>query len=140
MDQLDSSFADLVLEKGLASREQIDECIEIVDKAKQIGAASTLPDTMVAKGYLAANQRDALLATIKRGDSKTTSIGGYELVEKLGRGGMGVVYKARQTAMDRIVALKLLKPSLSRNDVFVERFFREARTAAKLNHPHIVLA
>ncbi|HUU69308.1 MAG TPA: protein kinase [Planctomycetota bacterium] len=140
MDQFDSSFADLALEKGLASREQIDECTEIVEKAKQIGAASTLPDTMVAKGYLAANQRDALLATIKRGDSKVTSIGGYELVEKLGRGGMGVVYKARQTAMDRIVALKLLKPSLSRNDVFVERFFREARTAAKLNHPHIVLA
>ena len=140
MDQLDNSFADLVLEKGLASREQIDECIEIVEKAKQIGAASTLPDTMVSKGYITANQRDALLAAIKRGDSKTTSIGGYELVEKLGRGGMGVVYKARQTAMDRIVALKLLKPSLSRNEVFVERFFREARTAAKLNHPHIVLA
>ncbi|MEW6302119.1 MAG: serine/threonine-protein kinase [Verrucomicrobiota bacterium] len=61
-----------------------------------------------------------------------------ELLELLGQGGMGVVYKARQKQLDRLVALKLMLPECSRDPSFAERFNREARTLAKLNHPHIV--
>ncbi len=65
-------------------------------------------------------------------------IGGFELLERIGRGGMGSVYRARQISMDRIVALKVLSQRLARNEGYVERFIREARAAAKLNHPNIV--
>jgi len=67
-------------------------------------------------------------------------IGGFELISKLGKGGMGAVFKARQISVDRIVALKILPPRLARNKTFAERFLREARSAAKLDHPNIVQA
>jgi serine/threonine protein kinase len=61
-----------------------------------------------------------------------------ELLELLGRGGMGAVYKARQRSLDRLVALKLLRPGLDADPSFAERFTREARALAQLNHPGIV--
>jgi serine/threonine protein kinase len=61
-----------------------------------------------------------------------------ELLELLGRGGMGAVYKARQKSLDRFVALKLLRPGLDADPSFAERFTREARALAQLNHPGIV--
>jgi serine/threonine protein kinase len=61
-----------------------------------------------------------------------------EVLECLGRGGMGVVYKARQTRLNRLVALKILTPDKGRNAQFSERFSREAQTLARLNHPSIV--
>ena len=61
-----------------------------------------------------------------------------EIIECLGRGGMGVVYKARQKALNRLVALKLLAPERVRNAQFAERFAREAQALAQLAHPHIV--
>jgi tRNA A-37 threonylcarbamoyl transferase component Bud32 len=61
-----------------------------------------------------------------------------EILEMLGQGGMGVVYKARQKNLDRTVALKVLSPQLSSDPEFVERFTREARALAQLNHPNIV--
>jgi len=62
----------------------------------------------------------------------------YEVTEMLGRGGMGVVYKGRQMSLDRVVAIKLLPLEVSIDRDFGERFVREARTMAKMNHPNIV--
>lgn len=61
-----------------------------------------------------------------------------EIIELIGHGGMGVVYKARQPRLDRFVALKLLPHSLAAEPAFAERFNREARVLARLNHPNIV--
>lgn len=61
-----------------------------------------------------------------------------EIIELLGQGGMGAVYKARQKQLDRLVALKILPPQTSETESFAERFTREARSLAMLNHHHIV--
>jgi len=61
-----------------------------------------------------------------------------EILELLGQGGMGAVYKARQPGLDRTVALKILPPGLGADPTFAERFTREARSLARLSHPNIV--
>src|SRR5438309_10306547 len=61
-----------------------------------------------------------------------------EILELLGQGGMGAVYKARQVKLDRLVALKVLPLEAGRDPAFAERFTREARALARLNHPHVV--
>ena len=73
-------------------------------------------------------------------DAKGTRIGGFEILERVGRGGMGTVFKARQVSMDRIVALKVLPPKRAKDDAYVQRFIREARSAARLTHNNIVQA
>ena len=67
-----------------------------------------------------------------------TKLGNYLIVSKLGEGGMGVVYKAHDTVLDRTVALKILSPHLFRSPEFLERFRIEAQAQAKLNGPNIV--
>ena len=62
----------------------------------------------------------------------------YEIVRLLGRGGMGAVYLARERALERTVAIKVLPPEIAVSAEAQERFRREARTAAKLTHPNIV--
>lgn len=79
-------------------------------------------------------------ATDNSANKPVGHIAGYELLERIGRGGMGTVYRARQTSLDKIVAVKVLKPSLAKNETFVKRFLREAQSAGQLNHPNIVQA
>ncbi|MEU9302520.1 serine/threonine-protein kinase [Streptomyces sp. NPDC048269] len=71
-------------------------------------------------------------------DLRGKRIAGYEVESEIGRGGMAVVYRARDLRLDRTVALKLLAPELARNDTFRQRFVHESRVAAAIEHPHIV--
>ncbi|SRX94774.1 Transmembrane serine/threonine-protein kinase D PknD (protein kinase D) (STPK D) [Mycobacterium tuberculosis H37Rv] [Mycobacterium shimoidei] len=67
-----------------------------------------------------------------------TSFGKYRLLELLGRGGMGEVWRAYDTVIDRVVAIKILPPEISQDPVFQQRFRREAHAAAGLNSPHVI--
>ncbi|NNE09544.1 MAG: serine/threonine protein kinase, partial [Gemmatimonadetes bacterium] len=69
--------------------------------------------------------------------SPGASLGPYKVVEPLGAGGMGEVFKARDTRLDRIVALKILPQHLSSSEELRQRFEREARAISKLSHPHV---
>jgi serine/threonine protein kinase len=71
-------------------------------------------------------------------DLEGKQLGGCEILAKLGQGGMGAVYKARQIALDRVAAVKVLPPQLSTDEDFIARFNREAAAAAQLSHPNIV--
>ena len=65
-------------------------------------------------------------------------LGQFELLDKLGEGGMGIVYKARDTRLDRLVAIKLLPESLASGSSRRSRFIQEAKAASALNHPNII--
>ena len=79
-------------------------------------------------------------ATPGRNGEPLPRLGDFEIIERIGQGAVGAVFKARQRSMDRLVAVKVLKPRLAENPEYVERFWREARAAARLSHPNIVLA
>jgi serine/threonine-protein kinase len=71
-------------------------------------------------------------------DFQAALAGRYSLEQELGRGGMGIVYRARDLRLERVVAIKLLPPQLADSAERRQRFVREARMAAQLSHPHII--
>ncbi len=85
-----------------------------------------------------ASHRPASASTTVSSADASPSISGYALLELLGAGGMGRVWRARQLSVGREVALKLLDPQLAREASFAERFAREARAAASVHHPNVV--
>src|SRR5262245_20232111 len=74
--------------------------------------------------------------TVRPADLTGQQIGPYHLASRIGRGGMGDVYRARDTRLDRTVAIKVLSPHVAAEQRARERFEREARAVAALNHPH----
>jgi serine/threonine-protein kinase len=99
-------------------------------------SGNALAQRLVAEGKLTRYQADALLT--RRFDDLV--MGNYEILDKLGTGGMGTVYKARHRRMKRVVALKLLTRDTEKAEAFRQRFQREVETIAKLSHPNIVMA
>lgn len=83
-------------------------------------------------------RRDTELPVGRPSDLLGRQIADYRVESEIGRGGMAVVYRARDLRLDRTVALKLLAPELARNDTFRKRFTHESRVAAAIDHPHIV--
>jgi len=77
-------------------------------------------------------------AGTSRGFTASSQPGRYQILGELGRGGMGIVYKAKDTVLDRLVAYKVLPDALKENPQALRNFLREAKAAAKLNHPGIV--
>ncbi|MGE0713410.1 MAG: protein kinase [Planctomycetota bacterium] len=161
-------FGEIAVREGFASRVAVRECLEIQSKLKSFGVEpKRLGEIMVEKGFLREADVKAILEVQRMGGSRmesrsgiadpkgrlrtshvatppkgldraVRSIPGYEVLEMLGEGGMGMVYKARQKSLDRVVALKVLPPSAAKETAFIKRFYSEARTVAKLNHENII--
>ncbi len=82
--------------------------------------------------------RDTSLFSGRPSELIGRQVAGYRIEREIGRGGMAVVYRAKDLRLERTVALKLLAPELARNDTFRRRFTHESRAAAAIDHPHIV--
>jgi eukaryotic-like serine/threonine-protein kinase len=140
-----SSLSELNLEKsilrrGLATSEEIEKCKAY--RAKMLAnndSSLGLLDIMVKASVLTPRQKDRLVKEMGE-DKKKLDVPGYQIIERIGKGSMGVVYKARQASMDRIVAFKILLDALAQNKEFIKRFDREAKIAAKLSHNNVVNA
>ncbi len=128
-------FGKIVLSKQFASLSKVKAVIlhqrQLMLKGKKI----RLGDLMVKLGVITASQQEEIL---KIQNSVKSPIPGYEIMEKLGQGGMGAVYRGRQINMDRIVAIKTLNPQLSSQKSYVEKFLKEAKSVARLNHNNII--
>ena len=133
----DEKFAEAALEQKLVSRDHIQKCLAEIKRSESFGQAIPLDALLVRKRLITREQADAVLNALTR-KRALGRIGGFELMEEIGRGGMGTVYKARQISMDRMVALKVLPPHLAKNKAYIERFFKEARAVARLSHINII--
>ena len=140
-----SGVSDLNLEKsvirrGLATPQEVEQCKALRAKLAAKDASRSLIDIMVEAKVLTKNQSIRLLREAGNEAVKKFEIPGYEIIERLGKGSMGLVFKAKQTSVDRIVAVKVLLDTLAQNKEFIKRFQREAKIAAKLQHNNIVNA
>jgi hypothetical protein len=110
--------------------------IQISQRGSTAADARALAQELVQEKKLTRYQASVLC----QGKSKGLVLGNYVILDKLGAGGMGMVFKARHCRMDRVVALKVLPPAVSQSEYALRRFRREAEAAAKLHHPNIVAA
>jgi serine/threonine protein kinase/FixJ family two-component response regulator len=100
------------------------------------GDALALAKSLLESGLLTDYQLDA----ISQGRQSELRVGNYDILARLGAGGMGTVFKARHRRMKRVVALKVLSAELGNDPSFVQRFQREVETIARLGHPNVVMA
>ena len=127
----------IFLDMGLLTQPQLQQCIGAHRIARKLGLKSTLLKIAIDLGFLSEEQEPSVRRElIKRGVRPI--LGRYELVKKLGGGGMGAVYMARQLRFGRVVAVKILHSQFARSRGFLARFYREARLAAQLSHPNVV--
>ncbi len=148
-------FGAFLVEKEVMTKRQLKDLMKDLKpkedadaKQKERQEPSEIKETLKAKE--SKRKGDASKVTRKKLEVKTQllpeskikkarkRIGNFELLKKIGEGGMGAVYLAHQLGIEREIALKILPPDLAKESDFQERFFREARAVAKLNHPNIV--
>lgn len=126
------SLLAFLVEKEFLTREQLEELAQ----EGQVREAAALLRELVRRGWITSFQANQ----IADGNGKELVLGSYRLLEPIGEGGMGQVFKARHVRMDRIVALKFIPKELLSNPQAVARFYREVRAVAQLSHPNIVTA
>jgi len=139
------TFEQLAVENGLVTEVQVRECLAAQeDSRKEERDPDPVEDIMIAKGFMSQEEVRAVktaLGRMTRDDEKggdPLRIGNYEVIGKIGDGGLGTVYKARQISMSRDVALKVLHKKWLTDEEFKKRFLLEARLAGRLSHQNLI--
>ena len=136
--KMDTLLGRMVVDKGLATADDVDRCMESLREGSGAGQKS-LAQALIDSGVVTQRQIERLRPEVES-QRAGQQIPGYQVIAKLGAGAMATVYKAKQLSLDRMVAIKVLPPSQTKEQQFIERFYAEGRAAAKLNHAHIVQA
>ena len=136
----DIAMGKLAVKNGFMSPRQMKKVLDILEKTD--GPKSGFPEMAVMKGYLEERHAAAIKLAFDRlrrdNEKKSMAIAGYEIISKIGEGGLGIVYKALQQSMNRIVALKILHRKWVEDEEFRKRFLLEARLMGKLQHPNLI--
>ncbi len=138
----DTQFARLIVERKLCTTDEVELVRGEQQAMSKNSQAMPLKELLITRGYLTHSQVTRLTKSLDE-DSMyrpAQQIPGFQILSKLGQGAMAVVFKAKQLSLDRTVAIKVLPKRLSESEEFVERFYREGRAAARLNHPNIIQA
>ncbi len=130
-----TSFGQMAVRLRFITEAQVQDCLQVQAKMKEMGLEEPLGEILVKKGYLTPQQNKTVLGRL---GVHTNPIPGYTLQAKIGQGGMGTVYKARQHSVNRAVAVKVLSSGLSQDKSYVTRFFKEAQSAAHLGHRNVI--
>ena len=109
--QEDLSFARQVVANGICQRTEVEECLTQQHQSEQRGETPKLAELLIQRGYLTRSQLERFSKTGILPTPEAARVGHYELLLKIGEGGMGAVYKARDTRNGQIVALKVLPRS-----------------------------
>ncbi len=140
--QDDTDFQRRVIEQKFCSADELALCRTRLQELREQGEKKSLADVLIEEGYLTKSQVERVRQSADD-DSMyrpAQQIPGFQILKKLGQGAMATVFQAKQMSLDRIVAIKVLPKRMSENKEFVDRFYREGRAAARLNHPNIVQA
>jgi len=130
----DNRVIQKALARGLVTESQVHDAMKKQKELAEKGQPRPIADILTEDGIIKPDLARALDDRSLEGHA----LGGFELLAKIGEGGMGAVFKARQTSLGRMVAVKVLDPLLALRSDVAARFKREARAAARLDHPHVV--
>ena len=138
----DTQLSRILVDRNLVGSDEMQSCIRKQRELREQGTTTALADLLVEAGYATRSQIERVLKAAEDDSmyQPAQQIPGFQIISKLGQGAMATVFKAKQISLDRTVAVKVLPKRLSENQEFVERFYREGRAAARLNHPNIVQA
>jgi eukaryotic-like serine/threonine-protein kinase len=129
-------FVHSLVDSGLMSADEVAAFLDGLPPENRPDSAESLAKLLFSRKKLTKFQAQA----IYQGKTKGLVVGNYVVLDKIGSGGMGHVYKARHKRMERVVALKVLPSAVTKSPDAVKRFQREMVAAARLNHPNIVTA
>jgi CheY-like chemotaxis protein/tRNA A-37 threonylcarbamoyl transferase component Bud32 len=130
-----SDFIQNLKDSGLFASEEVQRTCDTVSELLAPDGEGVARE-LIAAGALTPFQADA----VRERRFEGLVIGNYEVLDRLGQGGMGTVYKARHRRMRRVVAIKILPRSAGHSEQFIKRFQREVEAVARLSHPNIVMA
>lgn len=131
-------WAKAIIDRGLATKDEVLECLRAA--RADPNKPQALVQVLMARQLVTLSQLRRIKADSEgeRATAASRGVPGYQVLRKLGAGAMAVVYLARQVSLDRLVAIKFIAKKHLSDPNFVERFYKEGRAAAQLNHPHIV--